>query len=233
MNPARRLHDTLIGWRLEHGMNARPVGSVRELRTPEGLDAQFAALEDLHLVEVGLDELQERGVRVAVYRRYINAWRRMVISFPHGWEPNVGRDDVYGRAALDQLDTLADWFDDRRPSPTIEQKASLNSITSDAQTILDADASLSPGLRSYIGKLLREIRNALDDELLDERFDYEAAAQRLWVALIAAADQSTDPKQKPKWKDTMTRFVWDASASALGSAPSILLALTGVGAATQ
>lgn len=233
MNPARRLHDTLLVWINEHGTSQKAVGSVRRLGSEAGQDDLFTALHDLYLVEVGLDDLEERGVKVRVYRRYVKDWRNMVISFPHGWNSSVGGHEVYSIAAMDQLDTLADWFDDRRPSPTSEQKASLNSITSDAQSILDADDSLSLGLRSYIGKLLREIRNALDDELLDERFDYETAAQRLWVALIAAADQSTDPKQKPRWKDAMTRFVWDASASALGSAPSILLALTGVGAATQ
>lgn len=185
-------------------------------------------MRDLILVEEGLTALEDRGVRVTVYKRYVSSWRRMVLSYPYGWGQAVQRENVYSQSAIDQLDTLADWFDDRLPAATSEQKQKLGSITESAQSILDADETLSPVLRKYIGRLLREIRNALDDEQLGERFDYESAAQRLWVTLIAAADQSTDPDQKTRWQDTTRRFLWDASVSAIGNAPGVFLALSGL-----
>lgn len=228
MNPARRLHNTLLGWINTHGTKTVSVSDTRGLSTSEGMQEQLLAVEDLLQVVRGLDELENRGVPVSIYRRYVDQWSWMVLAYPGGWSGNQTVSAVYQGGPLDHLETLAHWFDDRQPGLTTEHRHNLGSITEQAQAILDDDDTLSPVLRLYLGRLLREIRNALDDEQLGERFDFEQAAQRLWVTLIAAADQSTDPTHKAKWSDTAKRFVWDSAVSIIGNGPTLLLAITGL-----
>lgn len=227
MNPARRLHQTIVEWSEAHG-NSSAVNSYRDLETATGMQEQLDAIGDLRLVEQGLDVLEELGLRVSVYRRYVDDWRNMVLAFPAGWNVTALRREVYPMAPLDQLDTLADRFDERLPDVTPDQRAKLEAITGQAQSVLDEDQTLSPMLRLYLGRLLREIRAALDDESLSERFDYVEASRRLWVTLNAAAEQSTDDGARTKWRDTAKRFVWDASIALIGNGPSVGLALTGL-----
>ncbi|WP_133518914.1 hypothetical protein [Curtobacterium flaccumfaciens] len=221
MNPAQRLHDTLTDWKERHGGNtSRAI--ARDLETAEGMQAQMLALDDLRLVAEGLDELEAANVRVSAYRRNLPLWTRIVLAYPHGWTTAIGREEAYPSDAIDHLDTLADRWEDRRPSLSDDGKRLLREAVDTVEGLLQADPSLSPKLRAYISRLLREIQAAFDDEVLDERFDYEDAAQRLWLSLFAAQAQS---HKKDLWADAMKRFFFDAGASALGAAPQTILAI--------
>jgi hypothetical protein len=125
----------------------------------------------------------------------------MVLSYPGGWTAGQTAENVFPQGPLDHLDTLADWFEDRRPPITSGQRQLLEDVLTEAQSVLDADESLSAALRQYIGRLLREVRTALDDERLGERYDFAQAAQRLWVTFLAASSVSTDDAQKTRWAD--------------------------------
>jgi hypothetical protein len=228
MNPARRLHNTLIDWQSQHTNGAQSVGSTRLLNTDEGMQRQIDALDDLREIEAKLDVLEAEGVRVVVSRRYVPVWRRMTLGYPNGWSSQADPADVYNESAIDQLETLADRLDERLPDLTDVEKTKLQGIVGDALELLHADETLSKPLKLYLGRLIGEIQNAMLDEKYGERFDYPAAARRLWVTLMAAAQDSTDEKQKPKWRDTTKRFMWDASVSAIGNAPGLLLALPGL-----
>ncbi|WP_146249249.1 hypothetical protein [Curtobacterium sp. MCLR17_042] len=223
MNPAQRLHDTLVDWKERHNGNTS-LSQSRDLETAEGMRAQMLALGDLQLIEAGLDELEALKVRVATYRRNVPTWRRMVLAYPHGWTSGISPEDAYPSDPIDHLDTLADRWEDKQTSMPEERKQFLLEAVREVDSLLDADGSLSPKLRGYIRRLLREIQAAFDDEVLDERFDYEEAAQRLWVSLFAARAQSTNGE---RWTDTMKRFFYDAGAAALGSAPQTILAIAG------
>lgn len=228
MNPARRLLSTLSIWQAEHNSAAQSVGATRKIETLEGLQIQLDALADLRELEEKLDILERSGVRVAVARRYIWPWRQMVLGYPEGWMSQADPDEVYPLPAIDQLETLADRLDERLPELSPTEKSKLASIVADAFELLDADETLSQPLKLYLARVLGEIKNALVDEKYGERFDYQEAARRLWVTLMAAAQESSDETQKPRWRDNAARFAWDVSANALGSAPSVLLPLTGL-----
>lgn len=228
MNPARRLLNTLTDWQAHHTQTTMSVGGTRKLNSAEGLQRQLEALDDLRQIEENLDLLEEQGVRVGVSRRYVPAWRRMALGYPHGWSTQADPAAVYDRAAMDQLETLADRMDERLPGLTAGEKKKLEDIVGDVSELLHEDETLSDPLKLYLGRIISEIQNAMLDERYGERFDYLAAARRLWVTLMAAAEDSTDVKQKPKWRDTTRRFIWDASVSALGNSPSVLLALSGL-----
>lgn len=226
MNPARRLHDTFSMWRDAYTNQQTSAGITRALDTSEGMEQQVWAMEDLSALVRGLDDLERRGVPVRVYRRYVKSWTQMVIAYPQGWTNGQSGDQAFPSSSLDQLDTLADWFEDRRPSMTRAGEEKLGTSLSDAQALLDEDDTLSDMLRLYIGDLLREIRAALDSETLGGRFDFEDAARRLWVALFAASAQSTHSDARSKWSNLAQNFFWPAAASMIGSAPQTILAIT-------
>lgn len=228
MNPARRLHGTLIDWQAQHTSGGQSVGNTRLLHTDDGMQRQLDALDDLREIEAKLDVLEAQGVRVVVSRRYVPVWRRMTLGYPAGWSRPAEPTTVYDDAAMDQLETLADRLDERLPDLTDGEKTKLQGIVSDALELLQADETLSKPLKLYLGRIISEIQNAMLDEKYGERFDYPAAARRLWVTLMAAAQDSTDETQKPKWRDATKRFIWDVSVSAIGNAPGIFLALPGV-----
>ncbi len=228
MNAARRLHNTLLDWQALHTSGSKSVGGVRELDDDDGMVRQLDALDDLRQVEELLDTLEEQGVRVGVSRRYLGAWRQMVLGYPQGWTYQADPNEVYPDAEMDQLETLADRIDERLPDLTDAQKASLKDIVSEAFELMHADETLSDSLKLYLGRIIGEIQNALLDEEYGQRFDYREAAQRLWVTLMAATEQSTDEERKPRWREATKRFLWDASVSAIGNAPSVFLALPGL-----
>ncbi len=149
----------------------------------------------------------------------------MVLSYPAGWKTNEGAEDAIPSAPLDQLETLADWFGDRRPTLTQAGAEQLRRAISDTKEALEQDETLSTTLRLYIGRLLREIEAALDDERLSDRFDYEDAGQGLWVSLFAAAAQSTDEAAQSRWTTIARELFWPATAAMLGSAPQTILSI--------
>lgn len=228
MNPARRLHNTILLWREKHTTGAHSVAGPRALDSQGGMERQLDALDDLRHVEAGLDELEGQGVRVIVWRRYVADWRQLVLGYPNGWMNQADPHMVYNAAAIDQLDTLADRFDERMPSLTDQQKASLEDIVVVASKLLQEDDSLSAPLKLYLGRILTEIQNAALDERLAERFDYATAARRLWVTLMAAAEESTDEGRKTGWRNAAKRFAWDTGVAIAASAPGLLLGITGL-----
>ncbi|WP_146249101.1 MULTISPECIES: hypothetical protein [unclassified Curtobacterium] len=225
MNPAQRLHDRMIDWKERHA-TAMSVAASRDLETEEGMRDQMLALDDLHLVEQGLEELEREGVRVTTYRRYVPAWTRIVLSYPNGWTVGIRAEDVYPQTALDVLDGLADRWEDKRPSMSDEGKTLLREAVFETLSLVNQDQTLTPPLRLFINRLLREILAAWDDEVVGQRFDYEDAARRLWVCLFAAEAQSTSPERKAEWGDVIRRFFYDSAVSMIGNAPATVLAIT-------
>lgn len=227
MNAARHLFRILTDWKEEHD-DRQSAAQARDLETGAGMGWQMSVLDDLRLVARGLDDLEARGVRVATYRKYYDAWRDMALAFPWGWTDEVAKEAAYPTAALDQLENLADWFDDGTPELDSNGKELLAEALTEAQDTLDHDRSISDSLRAYLNRLMREIRAALDDHFLDARFDYNEAVMRLYTALRTVAAESASEEQQGRWSDLLKKFFYDASVAAVGSAPGTLLALTGI-----
>jgi len=226
MNPARRLLNTLIDWQGQHTLGSQSVGNTRSLSDDDGMQRQLDALDDLRQIEEKLDVLDAGGVRVAVSRRYVPTWRRMALGYPQGWSTQADPGLIYVEAAMDQLETLADRIDERLPDLDSEEKKKLEDIVAEAFELLHSDKTLSQPLKLYLGRIIGEIQNAMLDEKYAERFDYAEAARRLWVTLMAAAEDSTDEQQKARWRDVLKRFAWDSGVAIVGGAPGLVLALT-------
>jgi hypothetical protein len=119
------------------------------------------------------------------------------------------------------LQTLAILLDVDRPSLSPKPEQTLRTVLNTVFELLSDDEGLSDSLRAYIYRLANEMRTALDDESLVGSFDFADAAERLWVALQAAAGQSQ--RNESAWKQASADLFRDAGAAALGSMPSLAL----------
>lgn len=222
VNPAQSLYDYLLQTKEGVRTNNRTVGTARELDDDNGMERQLRAVSDLLAVRRGIDELEADGLPVATYRKYISSWTNMVMSYPEGWSAPVSHVNAYPASILDHLNTLAGWFATRRPMPSDKSQAELRDFLDEVQDLLEDDDSISAELRVYLGRLIREMHDALDDEEVLERFDFDEAGRRLWTALFAASAQTTDDEKRSRWQDMAGKLWWPTAAGALGSVPSII-----------
>jgi hypothetical protein len=222
VNPAQSLYDYLRTAKQGVASGNVTVGVARDLKSPAGMEELLQAVTDLRAVRTGIDELEAAGLPVGTYRRYVRGWTTMVLSYPVGWQSNVASEEAYPTSTLDHLQTLAGWFATTRPLPSAESQDELRTFLIDVQSLLESDDTVSAELKVYLGRLIREMQNALDDEQLLERFDFDEAGRRLWTALFAAAAQTSDETKKSAWTDLANKLWWPTAAGALGSAPSII-----------
>lgn len=225
MNPAKSLHDQFVLWKSEHHGGNRSVQDVRALEDPDGIEAHLRAIRDVEDIRIGLDSLDEAGIPVAMYRKYLPWWRRMAMNYPTNWGSAGNPEELYPSAIMDHLEGLASWFAVTRPPLKEAERESLRNVLLEATALLEQDESVSDLLRTYLGRLIREMQNALDDEQLAQRFDFDEAGRRLWVALFGASAQSTDEAHKDKWSDLARNLWWPSAAGALGSLPGLALAV--------
>lgn len=222
MNPAQSLHDYLSASKEGVAPGNVSVGKARDLASGAGMRALMRAVADVEAVRSGIDELEAAGLPVSTYRKYVRGWTSMVLSYPVGWESNVSAEAAYPSSTLDHLQTLAGWFETTRPQPNASSQDELRTFLEEILALLEEDDTISNQLKVYLGRLIREMQNALDDEQLLKRFDFSEAGQRLWTALFAAAAQTSDPQKKSAWTDFANKLWWPTAAGALGSAPSII-----------
>lgn len=221
VNPAQSLYEFLMLAR-DASLTGAPPRASRELDDKEGMERQLRAVTDLLALRRGLDELSDAGLPVRTYQKYVQSWTQMVLSYPEGWKNSIDVDSAYPESTLDHLHTLAGWFATARPMPTRQSQDELRSFLLDVQALLESDDTISGELKVYLGRLIREMENALDDEQLLERFDFDEAGRRLWTALFAASAQTTDDEKKSAWTDLANKLWWPTTAGALASAPSII-----------
>jgi len=226
-NPAQELYRLFGQWRVALDGNVNSTAQARGLDEAGGLEAQRRAMAVLLQTIERLDDLEDAGVPVAVYRRYIPAWTKMLMGYPLGWYSQTNQDEAFPPAAMDQLETLSSWFRVLQPKLRPESEKTLQSIVADTDDLLRADESISVELKRYLARLLREIQAALDDEKLGTSFDYAAATERLWVALFAAAAQSKSDEQRSKWSDLGKRFWMPTTVGLITSLPGAAATIVG------
>jgi hypothetical protein len=96
----------------------------------------------------------------------------------------------------------------------------LSAVVDEAIGLLEEDQTISAELRYYLVKLVREIRDAMEDETLAGGFDYASAAERLWVAMQAAAGQA-DEERSPRWRDAAAKLIVPAVTGAITHAATL------------
>ena len=219
-NSALALFELFSSWRTNLEGNQNSVANSRRLEEPEGIVENRVGMSHLMDTIRGLDELENAGVQVRVYKRYVAHWTRMLMSYPLGWYTQTGAEEAFPSSAMDQLEALSSWFEVHKPRLRPEAKGTLHELVDDTRSLLRDDDSISNELRLYLQRLISEIDAALNDEELGESFDYASATERLWVGLFAASAQSADDEQKSRWSNLARRFLIPTTIGVLSGLPA-------------
>ena len=227
-NPAADLHDVFEQWGAVLSDGNHSVSGSRGLDTQEGFARQRDAMGHLLDLVEGLSRLEEQGMPVSVYRKYVPAWTSMLMNYDHTWTSAVYRDTAFPQNEMDHLETLKGWFDVGAPRLRSGSDVELEGLLDDVNALLLDDASISDELRLYIRRLVADIKASLDDEQIGGGFDLAGAAERLWVALFAAAGQTADPEKKSSWTNLATTLWQPSVVGILSSLPGAVATTIGV-----
>jgi hypothetical protein len=215
-NPAADLHELFTRWGAVLDEGNQSAMSSRQLDSEEGFAKQRDAMGHLLDVVEGLSRLEDQGLPVSIYRKYVAAWTSMTMNCDRHWNSAMSRETAFPQNEMDHLETLRGWFAVGAPRVRSGTDAELRVLLSDVGALLDDDASISDELRLYIRRLVADVQASLDDEKLGSGFDLGDAAERLWVALFAAAGQTSDPDKKGRWSNLATT-IWQPSIVGLVS----------------
>lgn len=203
-NAADELHALYSSWRAKveeasNVANALQVGEshgIAEIRRAFGL---------LGTISGQLQILGAAGFKVRVFQRQLDGWSRVPLSLPAGWAQGAAPDHVATLDQLDQIEALAGFLDGRVIDFDDARLQGLRPLIDHADSLL-TDDDMDPALRSYIRRLISEIRLALDDEAVGHTFDFTSAVERLRVAFQAAAEAAPTGK-KSAWRDLATQII--------------------------
>jgi hypothetical protein len=200
-NPAWQLHAMYTDLR-ERANRGTSLELLLQLDTPEGHQWWMAAAGLLRRLEDTFEVLRQEGHRVGVYQRQTKNWLSPLTGRgTSGWTVNSSAAQIISTEHLDQLESAASFLDGKVREVGEPGKETLRDVMRRARELLEEDRSLPPYLDKYIHRLLQEIANALDDDVLGLRFDFGDATSRLAVALGAASNASTT--KASAWKDVL------------------------------
>lgn len=221
MNPAQSLYDFLLDSKAGAAAGAA-LGTVRALNDSEGMAQQLQAVADVIAVRESLREMVKAGLPVDTYEKYLPDWERMVVGYPVGWVNQLKPDEAFPAAILDHLHTLAGWFATTHPTPSDSALSELRTFLADVLSLLEDDDTITAELKVYLGRLVREMQNAIDDDSLLQRFDLDEAGRRLWTALFAASAQTGSEERQRAWTKLADKLWWPSAAGIISSTPSII-----------
>jgi len=213
-NPATQLLEIFSVWesniRAGHGGTwARRWESDATEATEEHIRA-WRFLGDIARTVEGLSSL---GLDMTAAETYLPRWAKMAASVNVSWSQSTGADSAFPQDALSQLQSLATIIElagARGQPANIEL---LREVVEQAMQLLAEDSSISGELRAYLVKLVRELRNALEDEAVGGGFNFAEAAERLWVAMQAASAQSKE--KGGAWRTVAAKMLPPAAAGVL------------------
>ncbi len=194
-NPARELHGIYTSWQAK--LAEKASRTPRQIIAPagRGFDEAIRAAGLLVRMHQLIGQLDEDGYSVDLYRRQLPGWLAPLasanVASGAGWSLDA--------ALLDQIEGFANFLDGKVPVVGADKMANLLDVVARAIELLAQDGSLPEYLKTYIRRLLQQIRTALEDAQAGTPVDIGGLAYSLWVAFAAAEGQS---KSKGSvWKD--------------------------------
>lgn len=220
-NPARVLHTRLSAWREKAAKRDRATmrAIVDPSKTSGMLELTSAVSALLAIRDLLSDFSLNSGYSVEVFQRQYPGWWAPVLALRSGWNSTLQPDDVVTRAELDEIEGFANFLDGKLWLLNAASERSLRNVIDQAQKLIEVDETLSPELRTYIHRLVRVVRDALDDEAVGETFKFDDAIQRLFVAFKAAEAEHTPSSSV--WRELWTQFVPATLGAALVEAGSL------------
>ncbi|WP_407358800.1 hypothetical protein LTA6_000988 [Microbacterium sp. LTA6] len=225
-NAAEELHTLFSSWRQRVAEQPGVTMSAVLAPADEGIEEIRRAFALIEILSGQLRFLASRNYRVAVHQRHLRVWARVPLMLQFGWGTQVSHPDhVLAEAALDQLESLSSFLDDKVLAFDDSRIPSLRSLMDQADVLLTGDTEMDSALMSYLRRLIAEIRYALDDDVAGRTFDYTAAVERLRVAFQAAAEASTS-ERKRGWRGLVQQIFVGVTSGGLVEGGAALAAIT-------
>lgn len=168
-----------------------------------------------------LAQMEADGISVAVFQDAWVKWVHLVLAYPQNWAHNGATKPLYTAGRLDLLEALVIVMAGRPSTINTPALGQLESYLNSIMELLAEDAGLDPALRSYLAKLIAEIRRGLEVYKVTRQFDNEAALVQLWVSLLAAEAQSKGHKQS--WRKFAAQMKVPVASGILVGLPSLAL----------
>lgn len=219
-NPARELLLIFSTWKGSMDGTVAPQITRGWAAGDEPTETYLQAMRHLLAIQRALDVLKSEGRETDYFYEYFTAWLKIVLNYPGSWQTGTRSDAAFPSSLLNQLQGLAVILDfSGHPGMNAESKGHIRATLDEVIELLLGDDSLSSELRFYLTKLVREMQTALDDEEVAANFDFMGAAERLWVAMQAAAGQSTT--KKSGWTTVAKNFLIPISVGMMTHTGSI------------
>lgn len=208
VNPALALHGIFADWRDRQeasGQTKAPFHAREFHSSPDqALKTHRQAMRLLGAIEMHVTRLDRAGRPQRVARKYLSSWTQIILAFPLNWQGNASAEETVPDASLDALEQFAEIIDASGLLASEEDVRGLSGGITEALRLLREDNSLSDDLRYYVSVLLQEVRIVLENEYLQDGFDFKQAQARLRVAMEAAAGQSNTPE---RWREVIKTYL--------------------------
>lgn len=234
-NPARELHGILKKWR--NAALKTPENSAAHVRGFSGgglarvLDEHMRAMcliaELKSLIETMKATRPEMDMEP--FERQVANWQRAVLNYApqrSGWTRNEGVARI-GQDTVDTLALLGNFLDVPGQRVPEAKRADVHRFLDEVLDALRSDETLPQEVRDYVAQCVRHARDCVDDFEFRGAVDLHDALARLWSALNAAAGESEDEPSASRLRAFADKIGYPSIASAIGSAPAMLLQLTG------
>lgn len=222
-NPAQLLLDQLRAWHApgaqRSAAEARGVGNNNAGRWL----AERIAVRHLDAIDELLDEMEQAGRNITVFRRHYDKWADMVFAYPAGWARGGGGLDT---GELEHLENLADRLDDFVPTVRPGGLDDVRAYAEGIRTLIDEDDSIDALLKLHVKQVIAHLLWCVDNYDAVGAFDLQDAVERLASSILRAEANS---KYKAKWKAARDTWVWPFVVNVIAAIPGNALAQLALG----
>ncbi|CPR57366.1 hypothetical protein P5V78_02130 [Mycobacteroides abscessus subsp. abscessus] len=227
-NPAELLYRQLKAWDLAGSQQNAEQRRALNKDLTMAIRRHEAALSNLRAVGELLDEAEKLELMpsdvIELYRGYLPAWGRMVLSYPDGWR-NIY---YFDSPSMQMLSTLGHQLDPLvRKLPTDAADA-FEKALDEVLTALKDDSSIELNVKKYMLGLIIHMKLVIEEYRLNMRGDYDLfRAATLLKTSIDTAYEATDEDHKGMWARLKELFTWkDVTKAALELSPTIAAMIT-------
>ncbi|MCV2395937.1 hypothetical protein OEB99_16600 [Actinotalea sp. M2MS4P-6] len=222
-NPAAELHEILSEWRAATGGTVQGRRGVDARVWSEGFSKHIRAMALIGEIDSALAELESSGRHTDLFRSTMPTLAASVLALTAGsWN---GNSQAAAEVPFEMLQVLAQLADtlEHRGNARLDPAAieSLNGLLTEILSAADDDESLDPLLANHIRTVVRHLQTCVDEYDLYGESTTMSAWTSVWVAMQAAAHQSTS--HRPRWEAFKDRFFWPTAAGLLANTPSLVL----------
>jgi hypothetical protein len=224
-NPAQLLLNQFASWQPRPQPNQPQIAEkARAHAISNNWLGQRIAVRHLDAIAELLDQIEQAGRSVRVYRQQYPTWCAMVFAYPNGWRPQGSA--TLDRTALDHLEGLADRLRDFVPTVNSGGLDQLRDYAASIGELLTEDDSIDDFFKLHARQVIAHLVWCLDNYDAVGDFDLQEAVERLTATIVGAAARS---QRKDRWATAASTFVWPFAVNVLAAIPGNALAQLALG----